>query len=213
MEQINTINNKSPENNSLIEGNSDNRSLDALLKAFRCSYPDGKIAVDVEAIENQLFVHARIYLQRQDPIEQYLGEAVVGLNIQSDSDGDIKEAQHEAITDALFLAGFRDPQSMEAVGISAPASKQEQVNPTLVAEDPDAKMLQLEEPEEEKDMTLEDAMKLPCPIKKYLGKTLGDLILLDPGALSWIVQKYTSDAQISEGAKLICESALQQVSA
>jgi len=54
---------------------------------------------------------------------------------------------------------------------------------------------------------LEAAMKMPCPVNKFKGKTLGDVVSLDPGAIVWIAQKYSKDAKISEAAKLICEHA------
>ena len=50
-------------------------------------------------------------------------------------------------------------------------------------------------------------MKMPCPVSKFKGKTLGDVVSLDPGAIVWIAQKYSKDTKISEAAKLICEHA------
>ena len=57
---------------------------------------------------------------------------------------------------------------------------------------------------------LEAAMRLPCPIKKFNGKTLGDLVSLDPKSLVWLANKYTHSEEISAAAKLICESALNE---
>lgn len=69
----------------------------------------------------------------------------------------------------------------------------------------------------QQEMTYEEriqqAMSMPCPIKKYAGKTLGDLIVTDPSALNWIVNKYQDDKGTKEAAKLICEYALGQASA
>ena len=53
------------------------------------------------------------------------------------------------------------------------------------------------------------ALKMPCPIKKYSGKTLGDLISLDPNSLVWLANKYSRSEEVSAAAKLICESALE----
>lgn len=53
-------------------------------------------------------------------------------------------------------------------------------------------------------------MCLPCPIKKFSGKTLGDLVSLDPKSLVWLANKYTHSEEISAAAKLICESALNE---
>lgn len=57
---------------------------------------------------------------------------------------------------------------------------------------------------------LQKAMKLPCPITQnnLKGKTLGDLITLDPKALAWIANRFHRNPEISAGAKLICEQAL-----
>ena len=54
---------------------------------------------------------------------------------------------------------------------------------------------------------IDAAMKTPCPIAKFKSKTLGDLISLDPNALTWIATKYTKDPAISGAARLICEQA------
>ncbi len=50
---------------------------------------------------------------------------------------------------------------------------------------------------------IQQAMSMPCPIKKYAGKTLGDLIVTDPNALNWIVNKFHDDKGTNEAARLI----------
>lgn len=69
----------------------------------------------------------------------------------------------------------------------------------------------------QQEMTYEEriqqAMGMPCPIKKYTGKTLGDLVVTDPKALNWIVNKFHDDKGTNEAARLICEYALGQASA
>lgn len=69
----------------------------------------------------------------------------------------------------------------------------------------------------QQEMTYEEriqqAMSMPCPIKKYAGKTLGDLVVTDPKALNWIVNKFHDDKGTNEAARLICEYALGQASA
>jgi hypothetical protein len=61
------------------------------------------------------------------------------------------------------------------------------------------------EPDEE---LLESALKMPCPIGKYKGKTLGDMITIDPNALVWVANKFTGDTALNSAAKLICDQAL-----
>lgn len=63
------------------------------------------------------------------------------------------------------------------------------------------------------EQRIQQAMAMPCPIKKYAGKTLGDLVVLDPKALNWIVNKFEDKKGTKEAAKLICEYALGQASA
>ena len=65
-----------------------------------------------------------------------------------------------------------------------------------------------EEPSPEEQ--LRQAMNTPCPIAKYKGKTLGDVLTLDPKAISWVANKFTGNSQISEAAKLLCDYALEQ---
>ncbi len=59
---------------------------------------------------------------------------------------------------------------------------------------------------------IQKALSMPCPIKKYAGKTLGDLVVTDPKALNWIVNKFHDDKGTNEAARLICEYALGQAS-
>lgn len=51
-------------------------------------------------------------------------------------------------------------------------------------------------------------MRTPCPIARYKGKTLGDMIAADPNALVWIATKFVGDAEVIAAAKLICDQAL-----
>ena len=65
------------------------------------------------------------------------------------------------------------------------------------------------------DLTpLDIAMAVLCPISKYKEKTLGDLIRIDPNALTYIAKSNEKYGDImSNHAKLICEYAAQQASA
>ena len=60
---------------------------------------------------------------------------------------------------------------------------------------------------------LEAAMKTPCPIVKYSGKTLGDLITTDPNAIVWVATKFQGNPDISAAASLICDHALAAATA
>lgn len=54
------------------------------------------------------------------------------------------------------------------------------------------------------------AIAVNCPIKKYAGKTLGDLLMLDPNALKWLATVYEDDATVKAAAKYICEYAIRK---
>ena len=58
---------------------------------------------------------------------------------------------------------------------------------------------------------LEAAKQTMCPLKKYDGRTLGELVMLDPGFLKWLATKYQNDEhpEIPAAARLICEHALK----
>ena len=60
---------------------------------------------------------------------------------------------------------------------------------------------------------VEQAMRVPCPITKYGGKTLGDVLQMDPKAIQWCATKFTGGEEFRNAAKLICEYAQQKASA
>ena len=53
-------------------------------------------------------------------------------------------------------------------------------------------------------------MRMPCSIIKYSGKTLGDVLRMDPHAILWVANKFSGDPNISAAAKLICEQAMEE---
>ena len=62
------------------------------------------------------------------------------------------------------------------------------------------------------EQRLEQAFQKPCPIKKYSGKTLGEVLAMDPNAIAWVANKYKDNQDLSDAARLICEHAMQQAS-
>ena len=54
------------------------------------------------------------------------------------------------------------------------------------------------------------AQSTPCPIAKYSGKTLGEVLTLDPKAILWVANKFTGNQDISAAAKYLCDYALEQ---
>ena len=57
---------------------------------------------------------------------------------------------------------------------------------------------------------LRQAQSTPCPIAKYSGKTLGEVLTLDPKAILWVANKFTGNQDISAAAKYLCDYALEQ---
>ncbi len=107
------------------------------------------------------------------------------------------------------------------IGAAAPVTMQQQAAETQTMQNvtamPASKQPAAQVSGTQQELTYEEriqqAMNMPCPIKKYAGKTLGDLVITDPKALNWIVNKFQDDKGTKEAAKLICEYALGQASA
>ncbi len=64
--------------------------------------------------------------------------------------------------------------------------------------------------EESEEDELKKAFAIECPIKKYKGKTLGDVLTLDPRAIKWLATEYDKDESVREAAKAICEYAVRK---
>lgn len=190
---------------------------------FRLKNPEGRIAISVAPGKDCFVATARIYKHYTDPVDQFLAEATAsrGYLAEKPTVSPREWAQTAAVGIALRNAGFGlqfaaagdafdtpavdelggimwtgDPEGDSSEGFTtpqstgAPESAQRAPQPT--------------------ETPLEAAMKTPCPISKYNGKTLGEVLQLDPKALNWVATKFTGDASISAAAKLICEQALSQ---
>lgn len=193
---------------------------------FRLKYPEGRVAVSVVAERDYFVATARVYHHFADPVDQFLAEATASRGYLADKPtvSPREWAQTAAVGIALRNAGFGlqfgaagdafdSPVVDELGGIlwsdgapggqpgasaglpPAPAPMPESVPPAA----------------KDTESPLEKAMKVLCPIKKHKGKTLGDLLNEDPGAINWVATKFTGDAAVSAAAKLICEQALQSI--
>ena len=188
---------------------------------FRLRYPEGKISIEVTPGHDCFVAKARVYPSYLDPPESFLAEATASRGRCPDkpSVSPREWAQTAAVGIALRNAGFGLQFAMageyfsssapdeftldlEPAGDTPTASHAE--SPVDAAPPPSA--APAEPTPEEK---LAAAMKMPCPIKKYSGKTLGDLVSLDPNSLVWLANKYSRSEEVSAAAKLICESALE----
>jgi hypothetical protein len=192
---------------------------------FRLKYPEGKYIIDVAPGKDCFVAKARVYKSYADPLDCCLSEAVASRGYLPDKPtvSPREWAQTAALGIALRNAGFGlqfhaageafdDPAVNELeqlIGKPAgvediPDTKQTQASAT-VASEPEESEAPVPQPAED---PLESAIKMPCPIAKYKGKTLGDLITTDPKALVWIAEKFIGDPDISNAAKLICERSL-----
>lgn len=180
---------------------------------FRLRYPEGKIAVEVTPGNDCFVATARVYPSYKDGPECYLAEATASRSYSQDrpSVSPREWAQTAAIGIALRNAGFGlqfamagdefegttpnelDPQPQNSSSAPAPEERPEEPAPVELS------------PEEK----LEQAMKIACPIAKYKGKTLGEMIVIDPKSLVWIAEKYKGSEETSAAARLICDYSLE----
>lgn len=165
---------------------------------FRLKYPEGRIAVAAEPENNGFVARSKIYANFKDDPECYLAEAEAWRGIDEAKPGISPRewAQTAAIGIALRNAGF---------GLELGASDD---TVDLTVETP-----VVEEPETSEDDMLSRALNTPCPIQKYRGKTLGEVLNQDANAINWLANKFTGSAEVSDAAKIICEYALRQATA
>lgn len=66
----------------------------------------------------------------------------------------------------------------------------------------------------QQEMTYEEklylALQMPCPINKYKGYSLGQVLSMDAQAINWIATKGNFDDAMKQAATLICEYALNK---
>ena len=201
---------------------------------FKLKYPESKIAVQVTKEKKYFVAKARIYANYKDPVDCYLSEASASRTYSEEnpSVSPREWAQTAAIGIALRNAGFGlqfqiagevfdsiTPNEFE----QTPAKQNDTQNSPVITEstalDTDSSQnLGKEESYTAEEYTaeltdeekLEKAYQTLCPITKYSGKTLAEVLTVDPHALVWVANKYKGNPEISEAAKLICEHALSE---
>lgn len=199
---------------------------------FRMKYPEGKIAVQVTPAKDCFVATARVYPKYSDPVDAYLAEATASRGYLTDkpSVSPREWAQTAAVGIALRNAGFGLQFSMAGEDFEETAPNElgmtgkETANEAPQSSIPD--QAQTPQPQEEeytampvapKELTqeekLQQAMAKPCPITKFSGKTLGEVLPLDPGAITWVATKFKGDEELSAAARFICEYAAQQATA
>lgn len=185
---------------------------------FRMKYPEGKITVQVEPGKDCFVANARVYPSYKDPADCYLAEASASRGEAPDkpSVSPREWAQTAAIGIALRNAGFGLQFAMAGEDFEAVAPNEltgaanapaEPVTPA-----PEVYEVVTAKPEPTEEELLEQAMATPCPITKFSGKSLREVLTIDPGALRWLATKYQGDETIKAAAQRICEYAVQQAS-
>ena len=210
---------------------------------FRLKYPEGRIAVSVKPGNNCFIAEARVYPDYKLPADCYLaeGSASRGISAEKATVSPREWAQTAAIGVALRNAGFglqasyagesfEDNALYEVlgmrgetlgVGVGIPHDSSclpehvEAINddtppePALIQTK--AEVVQLPR---QKQSPLDKAMATPCPIDKHKEKTLGDMIRVDPRALTYIAKHADRyGVELADSARLICETALDKASA
>ncbi len=208
----------------------------AQLAWFRLCYPEGKIAMNVVAEKDYFVASARVYVSYKDPVECYLAEATASRKYDplKPTVSPREWAQTAAVGIALRNAGFGlqfgaagddfdsavpDELGAGASFVSSPApdtpEHATQVEPTTEApatETP-APAKEHEVVELTDEQRFEQACAIISPIKKHGGKTLGDILTLEPRAINWLATKFSGDETIKAAAQFICTYALEQATA
>ena len=189
---------------------------------FRLKYPEGRIAIQVSPGKDCFVATARVYPSYKDPVDCYLAEATAsrGPDASKPSVSPREWAQTAAVGIALRNAGFGlqfaaagddfadiapDELPVGEAGMRQEAQSEDQ--PLPPAKEPEYEPVALTA-----EQKLEQAFQKPCPIKKYSGKTLGEVLAMDPNAIAWVANKYKGNQELSDAARLICEHAMQQTS-
>lgn len=196
---------------------------------FRLKYPEGKIAVSIENGNNCFVATARIYPSYRDPVDCYLSEATAsrGPDPSKPTVSAREWAQTAAVGIALRNAGFGlqfgaagddfTSQLPDEFGAPVPA-----VLPKIITGDEsgeDAPETQILAPTSEVKMELtpEEKYRQACsvmwPTKKHDGRTLGDVLGMDPTAITWLANKYMGNPEASAAAKFMCEYAMNNAGA
>lgn len=204
---------------------------------FRLKHPEGKFAITVESEKDFFVASAKVYASYKDPADWYLSEATASRKYDplKPTVSPREWAQTAALGIALRNAGFGlqfsaagdgfDAQVPDELGVSISASINNTPGTPPVPAEPAAPQGPATPPEStvpEREpeivvLTPEQRFQQACamvsPIKKHAGKTLGEVLTLEPRAINWLATKYSGDEQIKAAAEFICSYSVEQASA
>lgn len=193
---------------------------------FRLKYPEGRVAVQVSPAKDCFVATARIYPSYKDPVDCFLAEATASRGPCADkpSVSPREWAQTAAVGIALRNAGFGlqfamagedfESAAVDELGLTGsagadakPAETQNSSSAAVAPEEYTAMEMPKRELTPEEKMA--QAMQVSCPITKFGGKTLGEVLTLDPGAIKWVATKFTGNEEVKAAAQFICDYAMQ----
>lgn len=193
---------------------------------FRMKYPEGRIAVSAVPNGDCFVATARVYPHYKDGENEFLAEATASRAPAADKPSvSVREwAQTAAIGVALRNAGFglqfaiagEDFSEFAPNELGLPQPTNPVSTPTTVQEEekPAAQVVAIPERELTLEERYQQAINVVCSIKKFAGKTLGDIVKMEPGFVRWVAEKYTGDDEkLKESARIICEYAKLQAAA
>lgn len=199
----------------------------AQLAWFRLVYPEGKIAITVIPGHDCFVATARVYPSYKDPTDCYLAEATAsrGYDPAKPSVSPREWAQTAAVGIALRNAGFglQFGAAGDEYSPNAPNELNVVIDPVPV---PNGQVMGTTEehtvstpipPAPPKEPTPEEkyqmAANMQWPTKKHAGRTLGEVLQMDPTAITWLANKYSGNPEISAAAKFMCEFAVSHTGA
>lgn len=193
---------------------------------FRLVYREGKIAVTVTPGKDCFVATARVYPSYKDPADCFLAEATAsrGIDPTKPSVSPREWAQTAAVGIALRNAGFglqfgaagddyssNAPNELYFVTDPVPETNSDSGKPEHSVTATVPTQMPNETPRElTQEQKFQQASSIMWPTKKHSGRTLGEVLQMDPTAINWLANKYGGNPEASAAAKLMCEYALGQ---
>ena len=177
---------------------------------FRLVYREGKIAVSVTAGKDCFVATARVYPSYKDPADSFLAEATASRGYDPSKTAAVGIALRNAGFGLQFGAAGDDfssqaPNELSIVMDPVPVQVTGDSETTPITPAP----IPVEAP---KELTPEQKYQQACnvmwPTKKHAGKTLGDVLQMDPTAINWLANKFNGNPEVSAAAKYMCEYAV-----
>lgn len=189
---------------------------------FRLKYPEGKISTTVTRDQDYYVATSRVYPSYKDGADAYLAEGTAArkYNAEMPSVNPREWAQTASVGIALRNAGFGlqfalAGEDIEPTPLYSGAGKPADSSGAVSSAEVNAEEYSAAEPPAPPvELTMEEkyarALMVPCPITKYSGKTLGEVVTFDPRAIRWCAESFQGDPAVSDAAKVIIEYAVQQ---